>query len=727
MARSALVPVALLASVVIAWCSQQPPSPLGADAPAAGFSAGRALVHVQRLTARPRPIGSKGHADAKAYLETQLAALGVSMRTRSLIAQQGNGLARIHNIIGTIEGRGSSGQLTIGIMGHYDSVASSPGAGDNAAGVAAMLETIRALKAGPPLRNTIAFVFTDGEEAGLFGAQAIDAGGYDVMLNFDARGSRGVSLLFETGTGNAEVVRHFAQLARPVGSSAYVEAYRRMPNDSDFSYFRDAPGGLNFVFLDGFLDYHSDQDDVAHLSLGTLQHHGDNMLQLARSLGNATAAPRSDDDLVFFDVLGRIVVRYPTGWALAFAIALVLAVVAMVYAARRWRSLSLAGAAKGAVLLVVCSVVGSLVADFGWKALRVADAPHRLPQGHAYDEGLVLTALGALIAAAVSALSLPWRSNRGPAELLLGAAVVFAVAGVPAAWIWQGASYLLATPALLTLIAGGLACAHQDRRWAWWAPALVALVAVIYVPTALLLSTALTFRVVESTGAVLGLLAGLMVPHLPAPRRGWIMPAGFAAVGVALLVGSAITSELDRHERRANSLVYVWDQDASQGTYVSTDPAPDEWTRQFLGASPPRAPFPDLFPGARSRVLTAPAPRHPTQQVTFQLAAPTGDRQAIEVSIGDDVALVNVRGAGETRLADVDGKFVEYVRHVRYWAPAPTFTVNASNKSGPARIMVDVVRYGLPAELSPPRPPHLMQQPVGFGLPDLTVVRAATP
>ncbi len=69
-----------------------------------------------------------------------------------------------------LPGRGNT--RAFALMGHYDSVRYGPGAADNGASVAALLETARALRAGPPLSNDVLFVFTDGEETGLFGAKA---------------------------------------------------------------------------------------------------------------------------------------------------------------------------------------------------------------------------------------------------------------------------------------------------------------------------------------------------------------------------------------------------------------------------------------------------------------------------------------------------------------------------------------------------------------------------
>jgi Zn-dependent M28 family amino/carboxypeptidase len=69
-----------------------------------------------------------------------------------------------------------------------------------------MLETARALASGEPLRNDIVMIFTDGEEAGLLGASSFVAehprgakGG--VVLNWEATGNAGPSVLFETSSG----------------------------------------------------------------------------------------------------------------------------------------------------------------------------------------------------------------------------------------------------------------------------------------------------------------------------------------------------------------------------------------------------------------------------------------------------------------------------------------------------------------------------------------------
>ncbi len=69
---------------------------------------------------------------------------------------------------------GPPGSKALLVMAHYDTVPRSPGACDNAAAVAILLELARALKAEPPERPVI-LAFTSAEEVGLAGAESLAA------------------------------------------------------------------------------------------------------------------------------------------------------------------------------------------------------------------------------------------------------------------------------------------------------------------------------------------------------------------------------------------------------------------------------------------------------------------------------------------------------------------------------------------------------------------------
>src|SRR5277367_2849425 len=286
------------------------PAPVPATAPQDVFSADRALVYLNAFATAPHPIGSAEHDRARDYLVQRLTELGVTPEL-----QRTTGVTPRYEVAGTVENivarlKGTSGAAdAVALVAHYDSVPAGPGAGDDGAGVAALLETLRVLRTGPPLRNDILFVITDGEEDGLLGASAFAAENpaakdVRVVVNFEARGNSGESQMFETSAGNGRFVQLFAQAApHPSGSSLTYEIYKHMPNDTDMTVFKKAGvAGLNFAFIGHWEAYHTPLDNSKMLDRGSLQQQGENALSLARSLGNADLTQLQDRDAAYFSL-----------------------------------------------------------------------------------------------------------------------------------------------------------------------------------------------------------------------------------------------------------------------------------------------------------------------------------------------------------------------------------------------------------------------------------------
>jgi hypothetical protein len=131
--------------------------------------------------------------------------------------------------------------------------------------------------------------------------------------------------MFETHVGNLDTMRMLAnRLARPrLTGSPFVTVYRTLPNDTDFTIFSRAGWtGLNFAFIDDLYCYHTAEDNLAHLSLRSLQHHGEHALALARFIAqhDQLDLAASTQDAVFFDLLGWHVLVYPASWAWPLAL-----------------------------------------------------------------------------------------------------------------------------------------------------------------------------------------------------------------------------------------------------------------------------------------------------------------------------------------------------------------------------------------------------------------------
>jgi hypothetical protein len=328
MVRLSLLLISIVASFVVAWLALTGPKPLPANAPEQEFSAARAMADVEKIAVRPHPVGSPEDAQVRDYLVQRMSALGLVPRvqTAEAISEKTHLPVSLGNIIGVLPGRDGAAPA-VAVMAHYDSTPRGPGAADDAAGVAAVLEIARALKTAGASARDVLFILTDGEEAGMLGAKALFAGDpaarrIGFVVNLEARGSQGRAMMFETGQRNGETIRLFARSAqRPLSDSLMVLVYELMPNYTDFTEGKKAGlQGLNFAFLGGAGDYHAASDTPANLDQRSLQDIGAQSLAAVRAAANEPL-PQPADDLVYSDVLGLGVLAYPAwvGWMIVAA------------------------------------------------------------------------------------------------------------------------------------------------------------------------------------------------------------------------------------------------------------------------------------------------------------------------------------------------------------------------------------------------------------------------
>src|SRR5262245_36181663 len=208
-----LLALALLLAVV----QSRPPAAKAKDVPLTEFSAGRAREVLTGLLGdgAPHPVGSPANARVRERILAHLRWLGYAPEVQESFScgPGGSPCARVANVLARLPGRepGKSVLLTA----HYDSVGAGPGAGDDLSGGAAVLEIARVLKAGPPPRHGVLLLLDDGEEAGLLGARAFAERSpamneVGAVVNLEARGSSGPSMMFETSGPDVWTVSRFA-------------------------------------------------------------------------------------------------------------------------------------------------------------------------------------------------------------------------------------------------------------------------------------------------------------------------------------------------------------------------------------------------------------------------------------------------------------------------------------------------------------------------------------
>ncbi|MGH4013995.1 MAG: M28 family peptidase [Pseudonocardiaceae bacterium] len=587
--------------VVLALLSERAPSPVPASAPPQEFSAQRALGPLQAFATEPRPLGSAASDRARDYLAGALRAAGFSVQINrgvgAFTAEGTAGFGRVDNIVATLPGRDPTGSVVL--AAHYDSVAAGPGASDDGAAVAAMLETVRALRSDDPLRNDLVLVLTDGEEEGLLGADAFTrlhplVRARAVVLNWEARGVSGPSLMFETSQDNAALVELFAAAApHPHGDSSMVEIYRLLPNDTDFTEFAGAGlPGMNFAYVQDAARYHTPGDSIANLDLASLQHHGANMLGLTRALGNIDLTTlAADHDAVYFRFLEPMI-TYPVALVWPLALLAVVALLALVALARRRRLLSLPRLLLGAASVVLALAAAALLAQGLWWAL-LALRPYYAEKAFLYHPQLFQGAVAGLAALALVAWYLLLRRKLGPAALACAGLGWLVLLGVLVSWVAPGASHLFTLPALGCAV-GGLVALLLPQRSVW--PALAVTVGTVPAVVVLMPLGVGSFDVGLAAGGaaaamlvLFGLallpLVELVFPPVERPlggRRAVAIPATGVLLVLALTGAGLAVDRVDAAHPRRTDLAYLLDADTGRASWVSRDAHPAEWTRRYV-------------------------------------------------------------------------------------------------------------------------------------------------
>ncbi|MDJ0365601.1 M20/M25/M40 family metallo-hydrolase [Hymenobacter sp. H14-R3] len=735
----------------------RPPRPVPATAPATEFSAARALADVAVVARQPHPLGSPAQAAVRDYLLRRCRALGVAATvqdTSLLVADHGQvTAARIQNVVARLPGRQPGGKAVL-VLAHYDSQPHTPGAGDDGAGVAAMLETLRALRAGPPLANDVIWLFSDGEEAGLLGARAFAADtarlrrAVGVALNFEGRGNAGPSLTFEVSPNNGWVMREYAQAApAPIASSLFYEAYRHLPNNTDFTPLRQAGlTGLNFAFVAGYPFYHSPADTPGHLSLGSLQHHGSAMLSLVRHFSSISLAHTKGPDETFFNPLGTWLVHYPASWNLgisAFTILLLISVLALA----NFRSSLGWGSLLGGALAWLGGLLLLLAAGWGLLALVAAAYPQ---YGAFYDRAaynapayqVALLALGGAIFTAYYG----WLSRYlRPGAQAGGALLVVALLLGLLQWRAASSAFLLSLPLLAATLAWALRLCQTVSQarpqapnlvgWLLALPAVALLGQVLYLLLILFGLSPLVLLALALLAVLLGLLLPLVLPLVSFPTAGGRQPAiGWGLPGVALGVMAAAlavghaTRQPTADQPQQAHLFYALDAARGQAYWLSAAPQPSAWTRRVL-TQPHYGPLPALFPQSAAPILYQAAPRlalaAPTltvladsivagrRQLTLRLRPGQPEVSSLSIVISNAAQLRGLRVAGHplpaASLHPATGPLT-----VSFFAPRPAgeiLVVRLAGK-GPLQLAVTTRRLGLPAAPGlPPLPATVVPAP----------------
>ena len=488
LARRLLAPIAALLGLVAGLSVLILPSPAPTTADPTTFSAERAMASINRLADEPHSVlRREAHDRARDDVVGMFTDLGYTPTVHSdplfdfsipedketfdmLSTEQQAAVkdATADTIVVDVPGKS---ERTMALMAHYDSATveadenghqqitdgTSLGAADDGYGVATIVETLRALKAeGRQPENSLKIVITDGEEVGLVGARnemrhhRADYENVDLVLNLEARGTSGPALMFETSSNNSAVAGYFlSHVKQPVTGSLLPSLYARMPNTTDMAAL--IPEGftvLNIAAIGEAEHYHHPTDAPRYVDHSTLQHYGDQVLDLARAWAFDGQAPTltADGDLHFFQLWRGLTVRYPAAVGTGLGcLAVIAALGAVAVRARSLRWKRVLGTVWGLTWRAALASAAAGLVQLGAMAMKWAPesglGPNPLLVG--MFAGGTLIGVGLTVHFVVRR----WKEGLGQ-EAVAAVLLLLAAVCVPLMVLVSGAAYVLVLPTL---------------------------------------------------------------------------------------------------------------------------------------------------------------------------------------------------------------------------------------------------------------------------------------
>ncbi|HSF82909.1 MAG TPA: M28 family peptidase [Anaerolineales bacterium] len=563
-----------------------PTAPLPTDAPVTEFSAGRAMQHLEIIARDPRPTGEfPARTAVRNYLLGEIRNLGLQPQVQDTFGLRlwgpDSGYVSggfVENILVRLPGSQSDGAILL--IGHYDSTPGGPGAADNGSGVVILLELLRALQTGSPLRQDVIFLFTDGEEPGCLGTYAFVA---QHSWFEDIRRVINVDTIRDGSPGLVQTIQENGIWVQALARTAQSPAYLSLPlhlfpaSDSDLVPFESTgiPGvsfGTNIS-----QEVHTALDRPEIVNPGSLQLAGDHILALVRYLGDQPMQEIDAPNQTFFPVLGRLV-HYPVTWAIPLAILAGLCLLGTFVYGFYQKKLTWKGTGSGFLTLLLCLALSLGITILFWQGIQVLHPEYQYSgvRTHLSDDYLYALGFFVLALTITTGLVAMVRQKVFALDLAAGALTFWLPTGLAAAILVPGISYLATWTLLIGSLALLLALAVQSSKHSeiiselgFLASAILA--TFLWLPTVAIAFIALGFTMPWLVTGVATLWLAAMLPtldRLTSPKR-WLLPAAASLVSLGLLLAGHILVGKHSPPPLVNSIGYWLDSKDNRAYWVA--------------------------------------------------------------------------------------------------------------------------------------------------------------
>jgi hypothetical protein len=598
MKKTASILSILIVLGVIYWSFSdlKPAVPAQKSALKTDFSLDNALYHLKQISQKAHFVGSAEHKNVQNYIVAELQKMGLETAIQRKVSMRKKWLATTHteNILARLKGSEKGKALLL--LSHYDSSPhSSLGASDAGSGVVTILEGIRAyLAKNETPKNDIIILITDAEELGLLGAKAFadehpwtkDIG---LVLNFEARGSGGPSyMLMKTNGKNSKLLTEFLATKPnfPAANSLMYSVYKKLPNDTDLTVFREDANinGFNFAFIGDHFDYHTAQDSYDRLDRETLLHQADYLTSALHYFANSDLENlNSDEDFVYvnFPFIGLL--TYSFSYVIPSLIIATILFITLLFFGFSSNKITVKGAFKGFIPFLISLILCGGTSFFIWKLLLVIHPQYTdMLHGFTYNGYVYIVAFVFLNLWLLLKTYHYFKRQDKPTDLLIAPIFIWLLINLIIGIYLKGAGFFIIpvfTALLMLSIDIFMNIEIRSKRILFTILSIPTIY--IFAPLIKLFPVGLGLKNLFISGLIIALVFGLTVLTFYQKKATWFLKSCglFAILSFSY---ASYTSGFTVDQKKPNSLVYIQnsdDQTAYFGTYNNTL---DRYTKQIF-------------------------------------------------------------------------------------------------------------------------------------------------
>ncbi len=560
------------------------------------FSIENAFHHLKNISQKTHHVGSEEHKNVQNYIVNELNKLGLKteIQTQTVINNKWFAATTTENIIARIKGSEKGKALLL--LTHYDSNPhSSLGASDAGSGVVTILEGVRVfLTKNKTPKNDIIILISDAEELGLLGAKAfVDkhswAKDVGLVLNFEARGSGGPSyMLMETNGKNGKLFSEFmkAKPNYPAASSLMYSIYKKLPNDTDLTVFRENANidGFNFAFIGDHFDYHTAQDSFERLDRETLIHQADYLTTTLNYFSDSDISTfKSDKDFVFVNFPFIKLISYPFSWVFPMLIIAIVVFILLLFFGVSLNKITIKGALKSFIpFLTGIMLCGGI--SFGlWKLLLIIHPQYKdILHGFTYNGYQYIYAFVFLNLWILFRIYRPFFKKEKSTDLLIAPIFFWLISNFLISAYLKGAGfYIIPVFSALLILAITIFMDLEERSKRILFTILSIPTIYIFTPIVKMLPVGLGLKSLFISGILIALIFSLLIFTFKQKKSFWMQRS--ICIMMFISFGFATyNSGFSIDKKKPNSIVYIQnnnDKTAYYGTYNNTL---DRYTKQVF-------------------------------------------------------------------------------------------------------------------------------------------------